>query len=75
MMSYKSTDFSVYLLIPGILCQFAKIATPLHALLKKENAFEWTSECTTTFNLLIDALTSPPVLVYPEFGLQRGDRI
>ena len=47
---------------------FAKIATPLHALLKKEKVFEWTSECTTAFNLLKDALTSPPVLVYPKFG-------
>ena len=32
--------------------KFAKIAAPLHALLKKENAFEWTSECTTAFDLL-----------------------
>ena len=47
--------------------KFAKIAAPLHALLK-ENAFEWTSECTTAFTLLKDALTSPPVLVYPKFG-------
>ena len=48
--------------------KFAKIAAPLHALLKKENAFEWTTECTTAFNLLKDALTSSPVLVYPKFG-------
>ena len=48
--------------------KFAKIAAPLHALLKKENTFEWTSECTVAFNLLKDALTSPPVLVYPKFG-------
>ena len=46
--------------------KFAKIAAPLHALLKKENAFEWTSECTTVFNFLKDALTSPPVLVFPK---------
>ena len=48
--------------------KFAKIAAPLHALLKKENVFEWTSDCTTAFNLLKDALTSSPVLAYPKFG-------
>ena len=48
--------------------KFSKIAAPLHALLKKENVFKWTPECTTAFNLLKDALTSPPVLVYPKFG-------
>ena len=48
--------------------KFAKIAAPLHALLKKENVFEWTTECTTAFNLLKDALTSSLILVYPKFG-------
>ena len=34
----------------------------------KENTFEWTSECTTAFNLLNEALSYPPVLAYPKFG-------
>ena len=48
--------------------QFAKIAAPIHGLLKKENAFAWTSECEVAFRKLKEALTSAPVLVYPKFG-------
>ena len=49
--------------------QFAKIAAPIHGLLKKENAFVWTSECETAFRKLKEeALTSAPILAYPKFG-------
>ena len=47
---------------------FAKIAAPLHGLLKKDNAFVWTSECEAAFIKLKELLTSAPVLVYPKFG-------
>ena len=48
--------------------QFAKIAAPIHGLLKKENTFAWTSECDTAFRKLKEALTSAPVLIHPKFG-------
>ena len=48
--------------------QFAKIAAPIHGLLKKENASAWTPECEAAFKKLKEALTSAPVLVYPKFG-------
>ena len=51
--------------------QFAKIAAPIHGLLKKENAFVWTSKCETAFKTLKEALTSAPILVYPKFGPER----
>ena len=51
--------------------QFAKIAAPIHSLLKKENAFLWTPACETAFEKFKDALTSAPVLVYPKFGPEK----
>ena len=48
--------------------KFAKIAAPLHALLKKNHTFEWSSECLNAFNQLKEVLTSSPVLVFPKFG-------
>ena len=50
--------------VPG----FAKIAAPLHNLMKKEVTFSWTPECETAFCRLKEALISAPVLVYPRFG-------
>ena len=51
--------------------QFAKIAAPIHGLLKKENAFVWTPECETAFVKLKETLTSAPMLVYPKFGTEH----
>ena len=48
--------------------QFARIAAPIHGLLKKEIAFDWTPECETVFRTLKEVLTSTPILVYPKFG-------
>ena len=48
--------------------EFAKIASPLHALLKKDNAFQWSVECSNAFQKLKELLTSSPVLVFPKFG-------
>ena len=46
---------------------FAKIATPLHALLKKNAKFQWTQEHQTAFETLKKAIVQPPVLAYPDF--------
>ena len=50
--------------IPG----FAQIASPLHALTKKNVAFHWTTGCERAFEQLKDKLVSAPVLVFPKFG-------
>ncbi|GJP78325.1 hypothetical protein CLOP_g8647, partial [Closterium sp. NIES-67] len=46
---------------------FAKIATPMNQLLKNETPFEWTDDCEEAFQKLKTALTSSPILVYPDF--------
>eukprot|EP00731_Ephydatia_muelleri_P006304 Em0003g552a len=47
---------------------FAKIAKPLHKLTERSAvAFRWTLECQRSFNLLKNLLSSPPILVYPDF--------
>lgn len=46
---------------------YAKIATPLTSLLKKDVKFEWSEKCQDSFNTLKKALTSAPVLAYPKF--------
>jgi hypothetical protein len=45
--------------IPG----FADIAKPLTTLLKKNLEFQWTEDCTTALETLINIVTSEPVLV------------
>ena len=47
---------------------FAKIAGPLHRLLKKDVEFVWSEECKASFDSLKESLISAPVLVYPRFG-------
>jgi len=44
---------------------YAEIAAPLHALTKKDQKFMWTQETQEAFELLRNALTSPPVLAMP----------
>ena len=56
---------------------FAQTAKPLHQLvaqqskkqLPKKSQFQWTPTCQTAFETIIRKLTSPPVLVYPDFSL------
>ena len=48
--------------------EFAKIASPLHSLLKKDAVFEWTPECECAVGRLKEALTQAPVLAYPRFA-------
>jgi hypothetical protein len=47
--------------IPG----FASLAAPLHALMKKDKRFEWTTEAEEVFHAVKTALTSPPSLAIP----------
>ncbi len=44
---------------------FATIARPLHKLTEKTSPFVWTSECQDSFDRLKTALTTAPVLGYP----------
>ncbi|CAN6691859.1 unnamed protein product [Malus baccata var. baccata] len=48
---------------------FSKIAQPLCRLLQKEVAFEFTKECTTSFNQLKELLTTAPIIVPPDWSL------
>ena len=45
---------------------FAKFTRPLTNLLKKETPFEWTQECRSSLDTLIDIVTLSPVLVAPD---------
>ncbi|GFW27971.1 retrovirus-related Pol polyprotein from transposon 412 [Trichonephila clavipes] len=47
---------------------FSTIAIPLHKLTEAKQKFIWTGDCNNAFNKLKDALTSAPVLAYPEIG-------
>uniref|UniRef100_A0A8C6L5C7 Gypsy retrotransposon integrase-like protein 1 n=1 Tax=Nothobranchius furzeri TaxID=105023 RepID=A0A8C6L5C7_NOTFU len=46
---------------------YAFIAHPLHRLTQKDVAFEWTDECSAAFQTLKDALTSAPIMAFPNF--------
>ncbi|KAL1260277.1 hypothetical protein QQF64_008104 [Cirrhinus molitorella] len=46
---------------------YAFKAQPLHRLTHKDVHFEWTDECSVAFQQLKDALTSPPVMAFPQF--------
>ena len=47
---------------------FAKVASPLHALTRQDVPFEWTAKCQQAFEKLKDLLTSTPVLAYLNFA-------
>lgn len=46
---------------------FSNIAAPMNNLLKKDTKFLWTEKCEEAFENLKMALTSPPVLAFPDF--------
>ncbi|GJQ86387.1 hypothetical protein Trydic_g8477, partial [Trypoxylus dichotomus] len=46
---------------------FSKIAQPLTKLLKKGQAFQWTSAQEEAFESLKSSITSEPLLIYPDF--------
>ncbi|CAN6566576.1 unnamed protein product [Malus baccata var. baccata] len=48
---------------------FSKIAQPLCRLLQKEVAFEFTKECTASFNQLKELLTTASIIVPPDWSL------
>ena len=48
---------------------FAKIAAPLHQLIKQNTEFEWTSECQDAVDALKRKFVEAPVLVYPNFDI------
>ena len=45
---------------------FAFISSPLTTLTQNSKKFEWSVACEKNFQLLIDSLTSAPVLTLPE---------
>ena len=49
----------------------AEIAAPLHAKLNKsETKIEWTDDCEHAFNRLKEALTTSPILTFPQMNHQ-----
>jgi transposase InsO family protein len=46
---------------------FSHLAAPLHRLLKKDVAYEWTAEHEQAFQTLKGKLVAPPILKYPDF--------
>ena len=46
---------------------FAEIASPLHALTKKNESFIWSSQCEESFQILKSKLVTAPTLAYPNF--------
>src|ERR1700738_1920331 len=49
---------------------FAQITRPLYALLKKDEAFEWTTNCQQTFELVKRLLTTTPILMAPNWSME-----
>lgn len=47
--------------------RFAAIASPLHALTRKDVEFSWSQECQEAFDGLKRALVTAPILAYPLF--------
>ncbi|GFW44473.1 retrovirus-related Pol polyprotein from transposon 412 [Trichonephila clavipes] len=45
---------------------FSNIARPLHKLTESKQKFQWTKECEDAFLQLKEALTSSPILIYPQ---------
>lgn len=47
---------------------FAELTLPLNNLCRKNEPFVWSVECEQSFQLLKEALMSPPILQYPDFS-------
>ena len=48
--------------------KYAHVAMPLYSLTKKDISLKWTSKCQVAFQKLKTALTTPPVLAYPDYA-------
>ena len=48
---------------------FARIASPLHRLTRKDASFIWDSDCQSAFESLKLQLCSAPILAYPDFTM------
>lgn len=46
---------------------FANISAPFHAVTSRKNEFHWILEMQISFDALKDAMTTTPVLAYPNF--------
>jgi hypothetical protein len=49
--------------------KFAEIAKSLTELIRKDSPFKWEARQETAFKRLKEALTTEPVLAYPDFSL------
>lgn len=47
---------------------YSHICAPLNRLLRNDVKFKWDTACNEAFQKLKDALTSPPVLIYPDLN-------
>ena len=47
---------------------FAAIASPLHALTKKDAVFHWSADCQDAFDRLKMLLTTSPITAFPDFS-------
>ena len=47
---------------------FAAIATPLHALTRKDAVFHWSEDCQTSFDHLKTRLTTSPITAFPDIS-------
>ena len=47
---------------------FAAIATPLHALTRKDALFHWSEDCQAAFDQLKARLTTSPITAFPDFS-------
>lgn len=45
---------------------YSHICSPLNRLLRNDIKFDWTQKCNNAFTYLKEAMTSPPVLAYPD---------
>lgn len=67
----SATELWTFLGIPGYYCRFIPSFVDMSAYLNAKTSmkvkFEWTAEIITAFKAMKKALTSPPVLAFPDF--------
>ena len=72
----NTTDLRSFLGLTGyyrrFIKDFAKIAHPLHALLKKDAEYKWTDQCQLAYEILKEKLITAPVLAFPDLSSEGG---